>query len=132
MWQDVTNAVVSDDGTGIRPQVSGLGWGSIGAVATEAITGLTDIIGVQFQCDEAADAMCGLNADHADSSWQDLDYMIYCHPFDGFYWSDPSNGPEDVSLGPYSADDIFQIWLNADGDLEFTRQNDPQIPRSFV
>ena len=82
-----------------------------------------------IRCDDKADAMLGLNADHSDSSWQDLDYYFYCHPLQRagnggtgtlVYYSDPSTGPEDVNLGVYTKDDVFQIYLNAAGKLEYT------------
>lgn len=68
--------------------------------------------------------MLGLNADHGDSSWQDLDFYFYCHPLSRtsgatgatgtlVYYSDPTSGPEDVDLGVYSSSDVFQIQLSA-------------------
>ena len=128
-WLDAQNIVISDDGSAAVPQTAGIGWGSIGAVAQEQITADSDIIGVQFSCDDAADAMCGFNADHGDSSWQDLDFYFYCHPLnragvDGavgtlVYYSDPTSGPEDVNLGVYSSSDVFAIKLNDAGALDF-------------
>ena len=45
---------------------------------------MQDIYGVQFRCDDAADAMLGLNPNAGtDNSWQALDangYYFYCHP----------------------------------------------------
>ena len=84
---------------------------------------------VWIRCDDKADAMLGLNADNADNSWQDLDYYFYCHPLQRagnggtgtlVYYSDPSSGPEDVNLGVYTKDDVFQIYLNAAGKLDYT------------
>ena len=130
VWTDQSNIIISEGGKNLKPETAGQGWGTIGAVATEAITGETDIIGIQFQCDDKADAMLGLNADHSDSSWQDLDYYFYCHPLSRaasagnsgtlVYYSDPSSGPEDVNLGVYTADDVFQLVINDAGKLVYT------------
>jgi hypothetical protein len=58
VWSEITNAVAS--GPNLAPETSGLAWGSIGAVATEAITESTDIIGIQFQCDSHCSAWLSL------------------------------------------------------------------------
>ena len=83
IWLGATDVSITNGGANVAPGSADLGWGQMGAVATEAITDGTGITGIQFQCDTGADAMCGLNADHADNSWQDL---VRCTPCDSLYW----------------------------------------------
>ena len=105
-WSSSTGVEAS--GTALSPSSAGLQWGEAGAVGTSEIGPAGPVYGVEFCCDDAADAVFGLGASNTRTHWDDIDYYVYCHSGTG-YFSDPSNGPEEVSFGTYSSSDVFQL-----------------------